>query len=526
MAAPVLVTGTTGNDTLVVTATSADDGSYQLNSDAPVLFTDATTFTFNGLAGDDTFTLNNPSGGLFAPSGPITYDGGGQAGDTLAILGGSALIGANYVPFSSTSGQIAHDNSGGVIQTINFNNVGTGPITDTVTEGFLAFFAITSGADTISISDGGQVGAQDTTVVDGPGFVGVRFANKTILDITTFQFPGTDTLNFDNPTPAAGLTVFVAQNFGPVTQAAPVNYDNLVLHEIAGPVTLTLDNDVDFLSAELTGAGQPFLFRDLDDVFIFNHPNANGVSTSNGQISVTTSNGFLSVDAPVNAGTATASLTAGSSGSADNALSIAVGVTGTGGVVLTGDNMALAAAVNAGPETATLRPFQAGTLINLGGADGANTLGLTDAELDLVTAGAIAIGNGSAGAITVRADINPNNVTGDLSLHSGGDIALNANVTITSALDLELSAGDNVTLSADAILLSGADITILVDEDGDAGAGGTADLRNGFVVPGPAGVIRVFAMATAIRSSAAPRPNSSSAPPATISSTARGAATA
>src|SRR5207237_1183569 len=83
----------------------------------------------------------------------------------------------------------------------------------------------------------------------------------------------------------------------------------------------------------------------------------------------------------VDAGTGTVVLQAGSVGAADNPLSVigAAAVRGTGGVTLIGDNLSLGAtsAVNAGGAAAVLEPSQPGTLINLGGADGANTLGLT-----------------------------------------------------------------------------------------------------------------------------------------------------
>ena len=88
----LVVTGTNGDDTLVVTATGPNSGSYVLNGGAAVPFSGITSFTFNGLAGNDTFTVNNPAGGLFAPSGGIFYDGGGQTGtpgDKMSIVGGT-----------------------------------------------------------------------------------------------------------------------------------------------------------------------------------------------------------------------------------------------------------------------------------------------------------------------------------------------------------------------------------------------------------------------------------------------------
>ncbi len=46
-----------------------------------------TKLTFNSAAGSDGLTINNPAVGLFAPVGGIDYNGGGQAGDLLNLLG-------------------------------------------------------------------------------------------------------------------------------------------------------------------------------------------------------------------------------------------------------------------------------------------------------------------------------------------------------------------------------------------------------------------------------------------------------
>ena len=131
----------------------------------------------------------------------------------------------------------------------------------------------------------------------------------------------------------------------------------------------------------------------------------NGISTNNGAISVATTNGALTVSntpaAPdVNAGTSTVALTAGG---VNQLLTVTGTVTGTGGVTYTADNMSLTGATNAGAAIATLQPNTAGQLVNLGGADAAGTLGLTDAELDTVTAGTFRVGRANSGNMTISA---------------------------------------------------------------------------------------------------------------------------
>src|SRR4030095_15528696 len=73
--AAILIAGTSGDDSLTVIATSADAGTYQLNDGPVVPFTGVTSFEFHGGDGDDTLTIVNPEGSVFAPAGGIVYAG-------------------------------------------------------------------------------------------------------------------------------------------------------------------------------------------------------------------------------------------------------------------------------------------------------------------------------------------------------------------------------------------------------------------------------------------------------------------
>ena len=87
--ATLTINGTTADDTIVVTATGADSGSlqHQRRSRRRLLRRHALAVT--GGAGNDTLTIVNPTGGLFAPVNGISYDGGGQPADLLEIMGES-----------------------------------------------------------------------------------------------------------------------------------------------------------------------------------------------------------------------------------------------------------------------------------------------------------------------------------------------------------------------------------------------------------------------------------------------------
>ena len=167
-----------------------------------------------------------------------------------------------------------------------------------------------------------------------------------------------------------------------------------------------------------------------------------------------TTNGAFTVSntpaAPdVNAGTSTVALTAGG---VNQLLTVTGTVTGTGGVTYTADNMTLTGATNAGAAIATLQPNTAGQLVNLGAADAAGTLGLTDAELDTVTAGTVRVGRNNSGNLTISAAIDTANTT-TTTLISGGTVTQTAPITETN---LAVSSVGAVTLTN-----AGNDVTTL-----------------------------------------------------------------
>jgi hypothetical protein len=421
--ATLTIDGTGGDDTIVITATGTDSGSYSINGGPAIAFSGVTQVVVTGEDGNDTLTIVNPDGGLFAPTNGISYDGGGDPADALEILDGTANDLTYTAGATPDAGTLTHTGDAGA-QTIAF--AGIAPVTDTVAAVSLVFNA-TAGADAIAITDGGMVDGFQTTQISAPSFESFRFANKT--SVTINGNGGVDTLNFNNPTPATGLTTFNVTSVVAVTQTGAVNYANLSLN-VTGAVTLTGNNDVTNLAAAVTGAGNSFSFNDIDDISLTSVGGVNGISTSDGAIAVSTGIGPIIVAntgaaADVNAGFNTVALTAGSSGVTDFPIQLAAGanVTGVGGVLLLADNIDLAvgATVNAGFASATLGGASSGTLIDLGGADTANTLGLTDAELDGITAGILRIGALNSGTISFTDAITPAGTT-RLELVTNADI--------------------------------------------------------------------------------------------------------
>src|SRR5262245_18306042 len=440
------ISGTAADDSIVVTATGADSGSYSINGGPAVAFSGITQLAVTGGAGNDTLTIVNPTGGLFAPTGGISYDGGGQPADTLEILGGVAMQLTYTAGATHDAGTMMHTGAAGT-QTIDF--AGIAPITDTVAAATLVIKG-TAGNNAISVTDGGLVNGQQTTQVSAATFESIRFANKTTVTIDGNG--GADSVNFNNPTVAAGLTEMDVINVGQVTQTGAVNYTNLSLN-VSGSVNLVDNtNDVTNLAAKVTGTGKFFFFHDADDIALTSVGGVDGISTNNGDIDIQTGNGAITVAntgaaADVNAGTGDVTLEAHSFGAADFAiqLSASANVTGTGGVLLLGDNIGLAdgATVNAGTAVATLAGSTQGTMIDLGAADGANTLGLTDTELDGILAGVLRIGDSLSGRISIDFRIAPAHVN-QLELVTAADIQDNNAGTDIAVSRLAMNAGTGI----------------------------------------------------------------------------------
>jgi uncharacterized repeat protein (TIGR01451 family) len=230
------VNGTAGNDTLTVNATSANSGTYSLDGGAPVPFSGITSFTFNGNGGTDLMVVNNPAGGLFAPSNGIFYNATPGTGSNLEDLGGSDIRGIS-TPTSPNAGTIQHIGNT-VTQTITYS--GLDPVVDTVPE---ANYTVngTAGFDNINVTDGPIVGGVQTDTVNSVNatFVSVSFGNKT--NVTVNGQGGADSITLDSPTAATGLATFTID---PAGAGATVNVNrNSVPTTVTDSAGLTTPTD-------------------------------------------------------------------------------------------------------------------------------------------------------------------------------------------------------------------------------------------------------------------------------------------
>ena len=173
--------------------------------------------------------------------------------------------------------------------------------------------------------------------------------------------------------------------------------------------------------------------------------------------------GLTSNLAKIGAANGTTTITAIAGNTTSVALSVGASNTGR---ILTGSNNAItinadsvqiggSGTINSGTATTTINTRTAGTFINLGGADVLTgsplTLGLTDAELDLITAGTLQIGNSNSGAVTVSAAISHAN---HLSLTTGAGVSGSGGLTLGSGENLGITSGGAVNLTG-AIVVPG-----------------------------------------------------------------------
>ncbi len=147
-------------------------------------------------------------------------------------------------------------------------------------------------------------------------------------------------------------------------------------------------------------------------------------SNSNG-VNLSSFNGI----ATISSGGGTVNITGSSTGSDAYAITMygyqVLAPTPGGTITFVGNSMEFAnGSVQATPRQVNFVPKTAGTLINMGGTDSLNTLGLTNSELGEVFASSIQIGNSTSGALTVSSAISlPGPVS--VSLMSGSDIVFN-----------------------------------------------------------------------------------------------------
>ena len=169
-AAGVLTFTSDGNSDTVLLQSTATPSTVQYNAGGLGLTSQAgvTQVVFNGNGGDDVLVVANPAGNIFAPTSGIVFNGGGQAGDELDLVGGGPSWTGVYNVSTPTSGNISYTN-GANTQLVNFSGIPL--VRDSMTAASLT--TNTSGInDTINVNKGPDLGgiasiSQGPAVIDG-----------------------------------------------------------------------------------------------------------------------------------------------------------------------------------------------------------------------------------------------------------------------------------------------------------------------------------------------------------------------
>ena len=474
----LIVNGTTGADTAMLT-----NGTLTLNGRSHG-FANADNVTFDGGAGADSLTVNaiqlSLAGGLTANAETMTFGGSLVTGGAITLsvdaldVQGSINAGAHRVTIqTSTAGRAINLGTEDAAQL----SITDGEL-DKITAGVVQIGGATSGALSVSaamtpagtntlvlmtgagISETGSITVANLRVESGGSAI---LAGNVLNDVSTFAgrvTGNTGILSFRDDTGfaigtvdgVAGVAVSfgnvangIAFRAGTVTQTAGANVlaPQLLLLG-SGPYTLNNSgNDVNLIGGIVAG---PLQFTDANALTVGAAFGGAGLQVGNnfnpGLSRLRTLDGDLTIAVTPSAADLTAdfdiTLTAESGPGQDHAVVIAGSISGSATIVadhfvLTGSTM-----------FTTVEPFTPGTLIDLGGADAPNTLGLTNAEL----AGVTSVGSATSGQIRITAPITPPSTVGNgsaFSLIAGAGIVEVGTGSITSA-EISISGSGNVVL--------------------------------------------------------------------------------
>jgi uncharacterized repeat protein (TIGR01451 family) len=374
-AASLIINGTAGADPIMVSDGGLVNGfqTTRVSSGGTfeeVRFANKTSVVVNGMAGVDAVTLNNPN----PAAGLVTLE--------LSNVETISQSGALKVPrfsFMMSSGSVTLNNSANDVDVLSGSN----------------------NSGTLSFSD------MDDLTVGALTFDGLAVNGN--ITLTTGGL-----LTLEKKLSAGGVLTLNAG--GPVTQAERLQGISGLRLLGSGPFQLNHPENTTPVFAASTDGAISFTNNNTPGMTIGNVAGTRGVVSNNHSVSITVK-GPLTVTntrpgaADVDAGTGQVSLIAGRAGQ-DDALTIGpdADVIGRGGdLLLRADHLAIGALIDATSSTIKVEPFEPGTLIDLGGPDTPNSLGLTAVEINFLTANQIRVSSNATGTMTITSPISTAN---------------------------------------------------------------------------------------------------------------------
>ena len=443
----------------------------------PLASIPGTKIIIHGAAGDDTLSVD-----LTNPLGKLLDFHGGDGEDVLVLIGGTTHT-SRYTYVSAGDGSVALDPDGpGPLEPWTVTYTELVAISSTIASDVVELI-YTGSDETINISEAG--GGQTTTVSTLGGLT--TFTNPTEL-LRIVATSGTDTINMGALANGYASIEILGENAsdvvnfnGPIAFAAD---HGLTVLDVG---TVNLPNPSSNILASGTGAVNITALRNIALASGSSLTAADGdITMSANQNAMPTAGAFtgISLDGASVSATSAGSITlAGRGGTVGESFGIQIqndgqvnGTTGTSSIMLVADSMTLTSipSVDAGSNAVVLRPHTAGTRIDLGGSDVLSgtplTLGLTDAELDRITAGTLTIGDAATGPIAISAAITRPSTT-DVYLVSGEGIVFDPGSIHTGGGALVLDPGtavqpltSGVDLTASSVSFSdGAQLAIRID---------------------------------------------------------------
>jgi hypothetical protein len=477
--------GGTSSDNIVISCTSAPDtvvisdpGTGLSQSILKSAITGS--ITINTLGGNDTLTIDL-TGCNSIPPGGIFFNGGNPTvapGDKLNIVGGNqGLVTYNYT--NASDGSVVMSNYG----TIHYT--GLEPITNSGTAADVIFNLPVAASNAVLEDDGTAAnsisrlrsanGTFETTDFTNPtGSITINRGNAadtlTVTALPDFNASLTigtvgsrlSTITFNGNVSLASGKSFSGFASGAIGVVGNISTTGGGSIGLTSGTNLTVEAGINGIQAT-TGAvsltaGQDLL---LGTVLNFGDAVGRSVSLSANRDIIVANVTFVQADgAPgvsamagrnitiqgdslvnANAGSAPVSLTSGNGGilTINNANGTSGSASNGGPITVTADDVVLTSGMISTTGNVFIRTVSAGRGMDLG-TNTASTLGLTDAELDRVTAGRINIGDANSGTITTSADITRPAAT-NMNLVSAGDVLISGGQINTGGGTLLLDPG-------------------------------------------------------------------------------------
>lgn len=355
------------------------------------------SLTINGGTGDDTVNLNGDI--TFAADANLNLD---LQNDDASPGVDSVIVsaGANLTASGAGSITVKVSRNISLANGSSFSSVDGGIILDAHSSGTLA--AIFSGIDlagvTISTSGEGNI------TLTGKGGLGASGTNRGVViraaSVVSTSGSGSITIN---GTGGSG-TNFI-EGVGMDSSTISVVDGSLQITGTGGAGSGLYDSGVRNFGTQITssGSGNILITGTAGSGSMENY----GISMGGtGSSLISSGSGTITLQGTASSAGVTSGVQLGTFGQ------IAITSSGTGAMELIGDSMsfhATNAAINTGSNSIKIRQLTNGAAINLGAADAVGVLGLSDAELDRITAASLTIGDTNSGSVTISAVISPAN---------------------------------------------------------------------------------------------------------------------